>query len=68
MTNFPLSKELVIIQVDDHTKMRLTSQLIIEISRVLQKLITDFNGSIISASFVLSAAGNYSLALLNQYL
>ena len=48
--------------------MRLALQLIIGISRVLPKLLTDFNGSLISTSFVLSAAVNYSLALLSQCL
>ena len=38
-------------------KMRLTSQLIKGISRVLQKLCKYFNGTIISPSFSLPAAG-----------
>ena len=37
--------------------MRLTSQLINGISRVLQKLLKYFNGTIISTSFLLPAAG-----------
>ena len=37
--------------------MRLTSQLINGISRVLQKLLEYFNGTIISTSFVLPSAG-----------
>ena len=37
--------------------MRLTSQLINGISIVLQKLLKYFNGTIISASFVLLSAG-----------
>ena len=37
--------------------MRLTSQLIKGISRVLQKLLRYFNGTIISTYFSLSAAG-----------
>ena len=41
----------------DHVKIRLTSQLINSISRVLQKLLKYFNGTIISTSFVLPAAG-----------
>ena len=49
--------ELVITQVDDQVKMRLTSQLINGISRVLQKLLKYFNGTIISTSFVLPSAG-----------
>ena len=49
--------ELVITQVDDHVKMRLTSQLINGISRVLQKLPKFFNGKIISTFFILPSAG-----------
>ena len=37
--------------------MKLTSQLINGISRVLQKLLKYFNGTIISTSFVLPSAG-----------
>ena len=37
--------------------MRLISQLIIDISRVLQKLLKYFNGTAISTFFVLPAAG-----------
>ena len=44
-------------QVDDHVKIKLTLQLIGNISRVLQKLLKYFNGAIISTSFVLPAAG-----------
>ena len=44
-------------QVGGHVKIRLTSQLINGISRVLQKLLKYFNGTIISTSFVLPAAG-----------
>ena len=44
-------------QVGDHLKIRLTSQLINSISRVLQKLLKYFNSTIISTSFVLPAAG-----------
>ena len=57
ISNFPTPVELVITQVDDHVKMRLISQLINGISRVLQKLLKYFNGTIISTSFVLPAAG-----------
>ena len=56
-SNLPAPVELVITQVDDHVKMRLTSQLINGISRVLQKLLKYFNGTIISTSFVLPIAG-----------
>ena len=40
ISNFPTPVELVITQVDDHVKMRLISQLINGISRVLQKLLS----------------------------
>ena len=40
VSNFPTPVELVITQVDDHVKMRLISQLINGISRVLQKLLS----------------------------
>ena len=53
IANIPAPVELVITQVDDHSKMRLTSQLINDISRVLQKLLRYFNVIIISTSFVL---------------
>ena len=39
-------------QLDDHVKIRLTSQLIKGISKVLQKLLKYFSGTIISTSFV----------------
>ena len=39
-------------QVDDHVKIRLTSQLMKGISKVLQKLLKYFSGTIISTSFV----------------
>ena len=42
-------------------KIRLTSQLINGISRVLQKLLKYFNGTIISTSFALPAAGVFPL-------
>ena len=48
---------MVITQVDDYFKMRLISQLINNISRVLLKLLKYFNGTIISTSFVLPSAG-----------
>ena len=41
----------------DHAKIRLTSQLINSISSVLQKMLKYFNGTIISISFILPAAG-----------
>ena len=53
MGNLPALVELVITQVDDHVKMRLTSQLINVFSRVLQKMLKYFNGT----TFVLPSAG-----------
>ena len=41
--------------------MRLISQLIKGISRVLQKLLKYFNGTIISTSFVLPSAGVFPI-------
>ena len=62
--------ELVITQADDHVKMRLISQLIRGISRVLQKLLKYFNGTAISTFFVLPSTGvhlvNYVLDLNNS--
>ena len=55
--NLPAPVALVIIQVDDHVNVKLTSQLINDISRVLQKLFKCFNGTIISTSLVLPSAG-----------
>ena len=51
--------ELVITQVDNYVKMTLTSQLMNGISRVLQKLLKYFNGTIVSTSFVLPSAGAF---------
>ena len=50
----PVAEE--IIKVNDHVKIRLTSQLINGISRDLQKLLKYFNGTIILISFVLPPA------------
>ena len=54
-------------QVDDHVSLRLISQLISVISRILQKLLKYFNGTAILTSFVLPSAGffpvNYALNL-----
>ena len=41
--------------------MRLTSQLINDISRVVQKLLKYFNGTIISTSFSLPVAAAFSV-------
>ena len=56
IANLPAPVELVIAQVDEHVKMRLISQLINSISRILQKSLKYFNGTIISTSFVLLLA------------
>ena len=55
----PIPVESVITQVDDHVKIKLTSQLIKDISIVLQKLLRYFNGTIISTSFSLPATGAF---------
>ena len=44
---------MVITQVVDHVKLRLISQFIVDISRVLQKLLKYFNGTAVLTSFVL---------------
>ena len=62
--NLPASAELVITQVDDHVKMRLTSQLIEGISSVLQKLLKYFNGTIISTSFSLPLLGVFPVTFI----
>ena len=51
----PFAEEIT--QVGDHVKIRLISQLINGISRILQKWLKYFNGTIILTSFVLPAAG-----------
>ena len=50
----PVAEEIT--QVDDHVKIRLTSQLIKRISGVLQHLLKYFHGTAISTFFVLLAA------------
>ena len=55
--NFPSPRELIITQFVDHIKFELTPQLIKGISRVLQKLLKYFNGTIISTSFPLPLSG-----------
>ena len=57
IANVPAPVELVITQVDEHVNIKLTSQLIKDISRVLQKLLKYFNGTIISTYFSLPEAG-----------
>ena len=49
--------ELAITQVNDHVKMRLTSQSINDILKVLQKLLKYFNGTAILTSFALPPTG-----------
>ena len=57
IANFPAPAELLITQIDDYVKMRLISQWINRISRVLQKLLKYFNSTTISTSFVLPSSG-----------
>ena len=57
IANLPAPVELVITQVDDYIKIRLNLQLIKGISRVFQKLLKYFSGTIISTSFSLSLLG-----------
>ena len=57
IANFPSPSELVLTQSLDHVEIRLTSQLINGISRVLQKLLKYFNGTIISTFFVFLLLG-----------
>ena len=52
-------------QVNDHVKMRLTSQLINDIPKVLQKVLKYFDGIIISTSFVLPSAGVFLVVILD---
>ena len=62
--NFVAPVAEVITQSSDQSKMRLISQLINSISRVLQKLLKYFNGSANSTSFVLPAAGIFPVVLI----
>ena len=57
IANFPAPVELVITQSLDRVKIRLTSQLINDVPRVLQKLLKYFYGTIIWTSFVFPSAG-----------
>ena len=62
IVNIPSPVELLITQVDDHVKkMTLNSELINSISRVPQKLLKYFNGTIISTFFVLLPAEVFSV-------
>ena len=55
--NSPSPVELVITQSLDHVVSRLISQLTNGISRVLQKVLKYFNGTIVSKFFILPSAG-----------
>ena len=57
ISNLPTPVELVIKQVHDYVKMRLTSQLINDISIILQKLLKFLKGTIISTFFLLQSLG-----------
>ena len=57
IANFPSPEELVIAQSLDQIKRRLSLQLINGISRVLQKLLKYFNGTIFSKSFLFPLLG-----------
>ena len=57
ISNLPTPVELVIKQVHDYVKMRLTSQLINGISIILQKLLKFLKGTIISTFFLLQSLG-----------
>ena len=64
IVNLPAPLELVITPVDDHAKMRLTSQLIKGISKVLQNLLKYLNGTIISTSISLPPAGVFPVSFI----
>ena len=57
ISNFASPVKVLITQVDDHVNIKLTSQLIKGISRVLRKLLKYFHGTIISTSFSLPSSG-----------
>ena len=59
ISNFLSRVKLVITQVGDLVKIKLTSQLIKGISRVPQNLLKYFNGTFISTSFSLPLLGVY---------
>ena len=59
---FPVAEETA--QFSDQVKMRLISQLIKGISRVLKKLLKSFSGTAILTSFVLPAAGIFPVILI----
>ena len=61
--NFAIPVAEEITQSSDQVKMRLISQLINGISRVLQKLLKYFNDTAISTSFVFLAARDFPVVL-----
>ena len=67
IAKFPSPIELVITQFFDHVSISFTSQFIIGISRLLQKLLKYFNGTNISTSFVLPSTEVF-LVLFTLYL
>ena len=60
----PVPEEIT--HISDQVKMRISSQLIKEIPRVLQKLLKYFNGTAIFTSFVLPAAGVFPVMLISN--
>ena len=58
----PVAEEIT--QFSDQVKMRLLSQLIKGISRVLQKLLKYFNGTAILTSSVLPSAGGFPVIII----
>ena len=61
--NVPAPVEMAITQFTDKARMILISQLISDISGVVQKLCQYFNDTIISTSFILPTARVFSLNL-----
>ena len=55
--------ELVITQFTNQVRMRLISQLIEDISRILKKLLMYFNSTATSTSFVLTLLGTFPVFL-----
>ena len=60
ISNFVASVTLEITQSADQVRIRLLSQLIKNISTVLQKLLKYFTGTAILTSFALPGAGTFS--------
>ena len=57
ISNVSAPAELIMIQFDDHVRMRLISKLIKEIWRFVQKLLKYFDGTAISTPSVLPSPG-----------